>query len=137
VASFLWDDVSILDMAADPSLHVLTASQRVTLEEVKRCFPAFSRMGLGKTNLMEHIIDTGDAEPIKQRHYPVSPAVQKLVEVELDRMLDMDVIEESNSSWSSPVVLVRKPGKNRLCLDSRRVNQVTKKDAYPLPHIDV
>lgn len=65
----------------------------------------------------------------------MSPAIEKLMYEELDRMLDLGVIEESNSAWSSPVVLVRKPGKLRLCLDSRIVNAVTVKDAYPIPFV--
>lgn len=55
---------------------------------------------------------------------------------ELGRMLELGAIEESNSAWSSPVVLVRKPGNVRLCSDSRKVNAVTVKDAYPMPFID-
>ena len=55
---------------------------------------------------------------------------------ELDRMLQLGVIEESNSPWSSPVVIVQKPGKVRLCIDSRKVNGVTIKNAYPKPQID-
>jgi len=51
-------------------------------------------------------------------------------------MLGLGVIEESNSSWSSPVTLVQKGPKNRLCLDARKVNSRTIKDAYPLPHIE-
>ncbi len=51
-------------------------------------------------------------------------------------MIGLGVIEESDSSWSSPVSLVRKPGKIRLCLDARKVNQLTVKDAYPLPLIE-
>ena len=115
--------------------HQLSLEESCRLDRVKRKFPSFALMGLGKTDIEEHVIDTGDAPPIKQRHYPVSPAVQKAMYAELDRMLEMGVIEESNSAWNSPVVLIRKPGKDRLCLDSRKVNEVTKKDAYPLPHI--
>jgi len=51
-------------------------------------------------------------------------------------MLGLGVIEESNSSWSSPVTLVQKGPKNRLCLDARKVNSWTIKDAYLLPHIE-
>jgi len=51
-------------------------------------------------------------------------------------MLKLGVIEDSDSAWSSLVVLVKKPGKVRLCLDSRKVNAVTREDAYPLPQID-
>lgn len=50
--------------------------------------------------------------------------------------MKLGVIEESNSPWCSPAVLVRKPGKVRLCIDSRKLNEVTKKDSYPLPHIN-
>ncbi|XP_055918604.1 uncharacterized protein K02A2.6-like [Eupeodes corollae] len=106
------------------------------LRETIARFPSFTTKGLGKTNLVEHFIDTGDATPIKQRHYPISPAIQALVYEELDRMLSLGVIEESSSAWSSPVVLVRKPGKNRLCLDFRKVNLVTKKNASPIAHIE-
>lgn len=55
---------------------------------------------------------------------------------EIDRMLTLGVIEESTSAWSSSMRLVLKPNKVRLCLDARRVNQVTKKDSYPLPNIE-
>jgi len=51
-------------------------------------------------------------------------------------MLSLGVIEESDSPWSSPAILVRKPGKVRLWIDSRKVNEVTVKNAYPMPFID-
>lgn len=123
------DDVSVT--------HCLTSEQQRSIDLVKQLFPNFAVEGLGRTNLIKHQIDVGDAKPIKQRHYPISPAVQKLVDSEIDRMLSLNVIEESKSAWSSPIVMVRKAnGKPRLCLDSRKLNSVTKKDAYPLPKID-
>lgn len=91
---------------------------------------------LGRTTLVEHVIDTGDAKPIKQRYYNLSPARQKLLHAELDRMLDLKVVEPSKSAWSSPVILLDKPdGSHRWCLDLRKVNEVTKRDAYPLPQV--
>lgn len=117
-------------------MHVLSEDQCSQLKEVINSFPCFSKLGLGKTKLLEHHIDTGDATPIKQRHWPYSPAMQSLIYSEVDRMLELGVIEESESPWSSPVILVKKPGKIRLCLDSRKVNALTKKLAYPLPHME-
>ncbi|KAH8280002.1 hypothetical protein KR054_004843, partial [Drosophila jambulina] len=96
---------------------------------------SFSQEGLGKTNLISHSIDVGTAKPIKQRHFPVSPAVEKAMYAEIDRMLQLGVIEESDSSWSSPIVMVTKPGKVRICLACCKVNSFTEKDAYPLPQI--
>ncbi|XP_055838190.1 uncharacterized protein K02A2.6-like [Episyrphus balteatus] len=125
-----------LDSCRDSNAHELSPDQTSKLQSVIGLFPSAAKFGLGKTKLEEHTINTGDAEPVKQRHYPVSPAVQALMYDELDRMLALGVIEESQSAWSSPMVLVQKPGKNRLCLDSRKVNKVTKKDAYPLHHVD-
>lgn len=125
-------DIQVSELSA----HNLTEEQTNALKKVIDQFPSFLISGLGKTSLLSHHIDVGDAKPIKQRHFPVSPAVEKLLYSEVDRMLQLGVIEESDSAWSSPVVLVQKPGKVRLCLDSRKVNAVTAKDAYPLPQID-
>jgi len=66
----------------------------------------------------------------------MSPAKQAAVYAEVNEMLRLGVIEESESAWNNPVTLVMKPGKNRLCLDARRLSKVTKKDAYPLQNID-
>lgn len=128
------DDVNVQKDGA--LFHELTPIQKLQLDNVILQFPSYEKSGLGCTNLLEHHIDTGDATPIKAKHYPLSPPRQKEVYEELDRLLKLGVIEESNSPWCSPVVNVRKPGKVRLCLDSRRVNAITKKDSYPLPHIN-
>lgn len=74
-------------------------------------------------------------KPIKQRHFLVSPAVEKVIYTEIDRILQLGVIKESESAWSSPILLVTKLGKVRICLDCRKVNSHTEKDAYPLPQI--
>lgn len=116
--------------------YPLTPSQRQQLNAIIDLFPNFEKDGLGRTSLIEHNIDVGSAKPIKQKFYPVSPAVERLMFQEIDRMLSLGVIEESSSPWSSPMRLVLKPNKVRLCLDARKVNSLTEKDAYPLPNID-
>lgn len=98
---------------------------------------ASSDNDLGKTNVVKHKFDTGDARPIKQppRRLPVHTReeVDKLVE----DMLRRNVIEPSSSPWASGVVLVKKKdGSTRYCVDYRRLNSATLKDAYPLPRID-
>ncbi|CAH8556952.1 unnamed protein product [Dicrocoelium dendriticum] len=92
---------------------------------------------LGRTGLVKHSIDTGVARPIKvpPRRIPIhwQGEIQKLI----DEMLEKNVIQPSNSPWASPVVLVKKKdGGFRLCVDYRRLNEATRKDAYPLPRID-
>lgn len=119
------------------NVHSLSPEQSKSLQEVISLLPSCETEGLGKTSFLQHVINTGGAQPIKQRHYPVSPAVQTEMYAELDRMLSLGVIEPSHSPWNSPIVMVRKHcGKARLCLDSRAVNGVSVKDAYPLPNID-
>lgn len=94
-------------------------------------------VGLGRTSIISHCIDTGDHKPIYQKQYQFSPAIKKQIEVEVQEMLDQDVIEPSYSPWCSPILLVPKPtGAKRLCLDSRQLNKVTKRDTYPLPSVN-
>lgn len=91
---------------------------------------------LSKTHLALHTIDTGDAAPIKQAQYTISPYVQKEVHAEVDRLLSIGAIFACSSPWNNPVIAVRKPtGKIRLCIDARKLNNVTVKDAYPTPQL--
>jgi len=121
----------------EPERHQLSASQESRLTEVRRVFLSYKKVGLGRTNLLKHRIELEEgAVPVKSRHYPMSPAKQAAVYAEVDEMLRLGVIKESESAWNNPVTLVITPGKNKLCLDARRVNKVTKKDAYPLQNID-
>jgi len=93
-------------------------------------------MDLGYCSVLEHDIDTGDAEPIRQppRRPPLS--ARQAEEDILNEMLQTGVIEPSNSPFSSPVCMVRKKGGSyRYCVDYRRMNFVTIKDAYPVPDV--
>uniref|UniRef100_L7LW12 RNA-directed DNA polymerase n=1 Tax=Rhipicephalus pulchellus TaxID=72859 RepID=L7LW12_RHIPC len=95
----------------------------------------------GQTSVPEsrtrHVIDTGSAHPIRQKPYRVSSAERKIIAQQVEEMLKKNVIQESCSPWAAPVILVRKKdGTWRFCVDYRRLNSVTKKDVYPLPRID-
>ena len=91
----------------------------------------------GRTNLVQHKIDTGDARPIKQNPRRLPLAKREEADKILREMKEEGVIEPSNSPWTSPVVLVKKKdGTTRFCVDYRQLNNVTKKDSYPLPRID-
>lgn len=114
----------------------LTPQQSKLLHELIE--KSFAEMGdkLGCTSVIEHEIKTSHP-PIKQRYYPVSPVMQQHIDKELNQLLEEGVVERSTSPWSSPIVLVRKkdPNKYRFCVDFRKLNQVTERDAYPIPYV--
>lgn len=92
---------------------------------------------LGCTNLVKHKINTGNSQPIRQpvRRQPYGK--REIEKEEIEKMLERGVIEPSNSPWSSPIVLVsKKDGSTRFCIDYRKLNEVTVQDAYPIPRVD-
>ncbi|KAL4172067.1 hypothetical protein KRP22_007241 [Phytophthora ramorum] len=86
---------------------------------------------------VEHHIDTGDVAPIMLKRRRHAQKEDGVIENNVATMLQAGVIEEGNGAWGFPVVLVRKKdGEVRFCVDYRALNKVTKKDVYPLPRID-
>lgn len=129
------DDPAIFSIEHLRDLTVLSADEHIKLQAViDRNKEQMGNM-LGCTNRAEHVIVT-KAVPIKQRYYRVSPVIQKQIDNELEEMLKLGVIEKSNSPWASPIVLVKKKdGSYRFCVDYRKLNAVTEKDSYPLPNV--
>ncbi|EYC17427.1 hypothetical protein Y032_0030g2043 [Ancylostoma ceylanicum] len=92
---------------------------------------------LTQTDLVVHDIDTGDHKPIKQRTRPVPMAARKEFKNIIKDLVDRGIIQKSSSEWASPVVLVKKKdGTLRLCIDYRELNKIIRQDSYPLPKID-
>ena len=89
------------------------------------------------TELVKCHIDTGEHAPINCPSYRRSPQDAKIIEEEIKVLRDNGVIREIQSPWNSNVVIVaKKDGSRRFCVDFRRINKITKKDVYPLPRID-
>ena len=92
---------------------------------------------LGRTDQVQHRIHTGDATPIRQPARRLPPTKMKEAMKAVDDMYQEGIIEPSSSPWASPIVLVKKKdGSTCFCVDYRKLNQVTRKDSYPLPRID-
>ena len=91
---------------------------------------------LGNTPLLKHGIET-HGPPLRQPYRRQNPAVRREEMTQVQQMLSSNVIRPSNSPWASPVVMVRKKdGSLRFCVDFRQLNAATVKDAHPLPRID-
>lgn len=83
------------------------------------------------------IITEADARPIWQNPYRVAPKEHEAIQKQMKTMLEDGVIRPSKGIWALPVVLVKKKdGSLCFCVNYRRLNQITKKNIYPLPHID-
>ena len=92
---------------------------------------------LGRTSKVQHQINTGDAPPVRQPPRRLPFHQRGDVHRMMGEMLEKGVIEETHGPWSSPIVLVgKKDGTTRFCVDFRKVNELTKKDAHPLPRMD-
>ena len=88
---------------------------------------------LGHTDTVKMKIDTGDHPPIKLRPYRTPLNNRKGVDKEIYEMLDSKIISRSKSPWSFPVVIVdKKDGSKRFCVDFRKLNRITKLNSYPL-----
>ena len=120
----------------DPSVtDSETLRLRSLLESYSDCFST-QEFDLGRTSVVTHTIDTGSNRPVKQplRRHP--PAHLEEIDRQVKDMLEQDVIENSSSPWASNVVIVKKKdGTLRFCIDYRKLNDVTTKDSYPLPKI--
>ncbi|CAF1453980.1 unnamed protein product, partial [Didymodactylos carnosus] len=98
---------------------------------------AYGDRKIGCTNIHKMRIETGDAAPVSKPPYHASPRERRIMENQIIELEQQDIIEDSSSEWASPVVLVmKKDGTIRMCVDYRRLNSVTKTDQYPVPRME-
>lgn len=137
-------------LSTNLAAHLLPLYERATfgldktdadqLRQLLERFPNLFSTGntdLGLTSAATHQIVTGHAAPVRQPPRRVPLAQRSCINDMVKTMLQQGVIEPARSPWSSPVTLVKKKdGSTRFCVDYRRLNEVTKKDSFPLPRTD-
>eukprot|EP00731_Ephydatia_muelleri_P000931 Em0001g931a len=132
-SKLLWEMVqnSAADLSKeekDMLYHVLMAYADVFAE---------SNGELGRTNMVKQSVDTGNNPPIRQQFRRMPPFRREQARKLIEDMLKSEIVQPSSSPWASPVVIVtKKDGSLRFCVDYRKLNSITRKDAYPLPRID-
>ncbi|KAI4293174.1 hypothetical protein PAPHI01_2448 [Pancytospora philotis] len=86
---------------------------------------------------IQHCIDTGDHKPVSARIYRQGPQFDSIISEEIAKLLKQKIIRPSFSPWASPVLLVPKKDSSwRMCIDYRSLNELTVKDAYPVPTVE-
>ena len=132
--------MSINNLASQLTAQIdpcLSDQRKDTILQTLLQYPDVFDESLGHTTVIEHRLDTGSYPPIRQypRRFPY--AYREEAKAQITDMLEQGVIQPSASPWALPIVLVKKKdGKYRFCIDYRKLNNVTKKDAHPLPRMD-
>lgn len=126
--------VDSVDLSALPEQD--QAEVRSLLQKYSSVFSAHDG-DLGCTNLISHDIPLLDSIPVRQRYRRIPPSEYEEAKAHINQLLEARVIRESSSPYASPIVLVRKKdGSLRMCVDYRLLNSKTRKDAFPLPRIE-
>ena len=122
---------SIKDVQINQSLN---EEQKQQLKRVLQNYQDILTDLPGMTNMGEHVIQLASDQPLRMKPYPLPHSLRNTVKKEVQDMLNMNIIEQSESPYSSPVVLVsKKDGSTRFCIDFRRLNKITQFDAEPMP----
>ena len=131
-------EVSAVQMTSIPTDHIPSSHRKSFEALLENNLDLFAEndLELGKMNIVKMSIDTGDHPPIKQRPYKIPFSQRPQVDKALDDMLEAGIIQPSQSPWSSPLVIIpKKDGTKRMCVDYRKLNNITRKNSYPLPDI--
>lgn len=129
--------VTLDEIKINPNLTLLQKQQVLQLiNKYRDCF-AQNLSELGCTDKAEMHIELNDTTPVVYRPYRLSHSEKEVVRDMVTELIENDIAEESNSAYASPIILVRKKtGGYRLCVDFRALNRKTIKDHFPMPRID-
>ena len=134
VSTAIQEQIDTLDLGALPTED--QGSARELLQKYSGVFAAHDG-DLGCTNRISHEIPLLDEAPVRQRYRRIPPSEYEAAKNHINQLLESGVIRESSSPYASPIVLVKKKdGSLRMCVDYRQLNARTRKDAFPLPRID-
>lgn len=129
--------IEVLDVKVGDGVSPTEKEQLVLLlNKYRKCF-AFNLSELGATSVGEMEINLNDNEPVVYRPYRLAVKEKEVVRDMVSELLDHSIVRPSTSPYASPIVLVRKKtGEYRLCIDYRALNKRTVKENYPMPLID-
>ena len=114
--------------------HGLSDPERTEFLDLAQEFSSLFTDAPGTTNLVQYHIDLTSGEPVRSKPYPVPCSIRESLKMGIDDMMKMGVIREPNSPHASPVVVVKKKdGSNRVCVDYRKLNKLTVCDPEPMP----
>ena len=135
-------DVSTETFSYNSKIDILPKAESHVLQEVLNAYrKVFDPPGdvLPEAKDLPEVeikLQDGDNEPIRQRAYRLPFSKREVVDTEIEKMLTQGIIQHSTSPWASPITLVpKKDGTTRFCVDYRKLNSKTIKDAHPLPNI--
>ena len=116
--------------------HLSPPARRDVISLIQQ-FPSLFSDIPSRTTVLKHDIDVGDNAPVKQHAYRVNPTKHAMMKAETDYLMENGLAVPSCSPWCSPCILVPKPDRSfRFCTDYRKVNALTKADAFPLPRME-
>lgn len=128
-------DIKIEEIDINQQLNQLQKDQITQI--IKEYQQTFQKSNSRVTHTKHKIVLDPNIQPIKQRPYRVPITLESKVEAEIKEMLANQIIKPSESSWASPINLIKKKdGGWRFVVDYRKLNSVTRKDSYLLPRID-
>ena len=111
----------------------LPEDQRRVLKDLVQRYPDVFTDMPGETDVIQHQIRLSDDTPIRCKPYPLPYAMREELRNEVDTMLEMGVVRPSTSPYASPIVMVeKKDGSNRVCVDFRKLNKITEVDPEPM-----